>query len=122
MKNKKYDFDNVVNRINTGSLKYSEGPNVLPVWDADMDYHVLPEIKESILNTAEVDAYGYKETLDDYFKAYQSFYKRRHNVDFEVDEAIFSLGVVASIDSIFRCKMKKSMQQLSFIRGKFTNL
>lgn len=114
MKNKKYDFDNVVNRINTGSLKYSEGPNVLPMWVADMDYHVLPEIKESILNTAEVDAYGYKETLDDYFKAYQSFYKRRHNVDFEVDEAIFSLGVVASIDSIFRHHFKKSDKVLVF--------
>lgn len=114
MKNRKYNFDNVVNRVNTGSLKYSEGPNVLPMWVADMDFHVLPEIKESILKTAEVDAYGYKETMDDYFKAYQSFYKRRHNVYFEVEDSIFSLGVVASIDSIFRHHLKKSDKVLVF--------
>lgn len=114
MNNKKYNFDNVVNRINTGSLKYCEGPNVLPMWVADMDFHVLPEIKEAILKTAEVDAYGYEETLADYFKAYQSFYKRRHNVDFEIEDSVFSLGVVASIDSIFRHHFKKGDKVLVF--------
>lgn len=110
----KYNFDKTVNRLNSGSLKYKDGPNVLPMWVADMDFDVLPEIKESILKTAEIDAYGYKETPDEYFKAYQSFYKRRHNINFEVEDCIFSLGVVASIDSIFRHHFKKGDNVLVF--------
>lgn len=110
----KYNFDITVNRLNSGSLKYKDGPDVLPMWVADMDFEVLPEIKESIIKSAEIDAYGYKDTPEEYFKAYQSFYKRRHGLHFEIDDCIFSLGVVASIDSIFRHLFKKGDNVLVF--------
>lgn len=110
----KYNFDNVVNRINTGSIKYQDGPNVLPMWVADMDFEVLPEIKESILKSAEIDAYGYQDTSKEYFEAYKSFYHRRHNINFEIDDCIFSIGVVASIDSIFRHLFSKGDNVLVF--------
>lgn len=110
----KYNFDKVVNRLNSGSIKYQDGPNVLPMWVADMDFEVLPEIKESIIRSAEIDAYGYQDTSKEYFEAYKSFYHRRHNINFEIDDCIFSTGVVASIDSIFRHLFSKGDNVLVF--------
>ena len=34
----KYDFDTVVDRRNTGSLKWDVRENELPMWVADMDF------------------------------------------------------------------------------------
>ena len=33
-----YDFDTVVDRRNTGSLKWDVAENELPMWVADMDF------------------------------------------------------------------------------------
>ena len=67
----KYNFDELVNRKNTGSYKWNVlKDNELPMWVADMDYHVLPEIKEAILKRVEVDAFGYVECPNEYFESY----------------------------------------------------
>ena len=39
----KYDFDTVVNRRNTDSLKWNVAENELPMWVADMDFKTAPE-------------------------------------------------------------------------------
>ena len=38
----KYDFDTVVNRRNTDSLKWNVAENELPMWVADMDFKTVP--------------------------------------------------------------------------------
>ena len=43
----KYDFDTVVNRRNTDSLKWNVAENELPMWVADMDFKTAPEITEA---------------------------------------------------------------------------
>ena len=40
----KYDFDTVVDRRNTGSLKWDVRENELPMWVADMDFKTAPAI------------------------------------------------------------------------------
>ena len=42
-----YDFDNLADRSNVNSLKYST-PNVLPMWVADMDFKTPDFIMEAI--------------------------------------------------------------------------
>ena len=44
----KYDFDTVINRRGTDSVKWDVGENELPMWVADMDFRVAPEIGEAI--------------------------------------------------------------------------
>ena len=39
-----YDFDTVVDRRNTGSLKWDVAENELPMWVADMDFRLPDEI------------------------------------------------------------------------------
>ena len=43
-----YDFDKIIDRRNTNSLKWEVGENELPMWVADMDFETAPEIKEEL--------------------------------------------------------------------------
>ncbi len=98
----KYNFDELVDRHNSGSYKWDVKNNELPMWIADMDYHVLPEIKEAVIKRLELDAYGYAECPQEYFDSYKSWGKRQHNVDLDTRWMVFATGVVASIDSILK--------------------
>ena len=44
-----YSFDKIIDRRKTASLKWDIKKDELPMWVADMDFEVLPEIKEAIL-------------------------------------------------------------------------
>jgi cystathionine beta-lyase len=46
-----FDFDQVFDRHNTGSTKWSRYPaDVLPMWVADMDFAAPPVIIEALQN------------------------------------------------------------------------
>lgn len=98
----KYNFDNIVNRRNSNSYKWDVKENELPMWVADMDFEVLPEIKQAIENKAKINAYGYTQVPESYFKSYSLWWERRHNFKFDVEWMIFSTGVVATISSVVR--------------------
>ena len=51
---KKYNFDQIVNRKNTDSIKWNGKDNLLPMWVADMDFPVLPEITKAIKDKADI--------------------------------------------------------------------
>ena len=67
----KYNFDKTANRLNTSSIKWDVKENELPMWVADMDFMVIPEVQEAIIDAAKDGAYGYTYPTDDFFKAYQ---------------------------------------------------
>ena len=98
----KYNFDEIVDRKNTWSYKWEIKDNELPMWVADMDFHSLPEINEAIKERLSADSYGYCYAPEEFFKAYQGWWKRRHHVDIPISSMMFSTGVVASIDSILK--------------------
>lgn len=103
----KYNFDEIVDRHNTGSYKWDVKDNELPMWVADMDFHVLPEIKKAIIDRLEIDAYGYSACPKEFFESYKAWAKRHHNLDLDVKWMTFSSGVVASIDSILKHTLSK---------------
>lgn len=43
-----YDFDQITDRRNTGSLKWDVAENELPMWVADMDFQTAPAVREAI--------------------------------------------------------------------------
>lgn len=98
----KYDFDNLANRRNTNSCKYSCKPNELPMWIADMDFKVLPEITKAIIDKANICAYGYVEPSEEYFEAYINWWKEQHKITLKREWLVHSLGCVASLDSILK--------------------
>ena len=96
----KYNFDLLSQRRNTNSRKWDIKDNELPMWVADMDFKVLPEIQEAVINAAKVGSYGYAYPRDEYFKAYQNWWFKRHNLKIELEDMIYVSGVVSALDSL----------------------
>ena len=96
----KYDFNILSERRGTHSRKWDVKENELPMWVADMDFKVLPEIKEAILNAANIDSYGYVYPTDNFFKAYQLWWKKRHDLDIDINDMVYVSGVVSALDSL----------------------
>ncbi len=55
-----YDFDKIIDRRATNSMKWNVPEGELPMWVADMDFRTAPEIITAIKERAEYGIYGYK--------------------------------------------------------------
>lgn len=98
----KYDFERVVDRRNTCSLKWDVKEGELPMWVADMDFPVAPEIKRAIAARVEHGVFGYSVIPEEWGKAYARWWERRHSFAFDPSHLIFCTGVVPAISSIVR--------------------
>ena len=96
----KYNFDILSQRRGTHSRKWDVKENELPMWVADMDFLVLPEIKEAIINAANIGSLGYVMPTEKFFKAYQNWWKTRHNLFIDTKDMIYVSGVVSALDSL----------------------
>ena len=97
-----YDFDTVISRKNTSSLKWNVKENELPMWVADMDFQTAPEIIRALKARTEHGIFGYSEVEDDWYKAYISWWSRRHGLKIEKDWLVFCTGVIPAISSSVR--------------------
>ena len=100
-----YDFDKVIQRKGTNSLKWDEpdiGDNVLPMWVADMDFETAPEIKDAIIKRASHGVFGYSTVPERWKEAIVSWWRRRYSHTINKDHLIFCTGVIPAISSIVR--------------------
>lgn len=95
-------FDEIVDRSNTGSLKWDVNKGELPMWVADMDFRTAPCITEAFVKRARHGIYGYTLITDEWYEAYMSWWKNRHGFAIERDWLVFCTGVVPAISSIVR--------------------
>lgn len=103
MKNTKYDFESVIDRHNTDSVKWDFFDDDLPMWVADMDFKVAPKISEAIIKRANHPVYGYTIVTDELFDAYISWWDRRYDLKMSRDDMAYAMGVMPSISSMIRC-------------------
>ncbi|MBE6491091.1 MAG: pyridoxal phosphate-dependent aminotransferase [Methanobrevibacter sp.] len=103
MKNTKYDFESVVDRHNTDSVKWDLFDDDLPMWVSDMDFKVAPKISEAILKRANHPVYGYTIVTDELFDAYISWWDRRYGLKMSREDMAYAMGVMPSISSMIRC-------------------
>ncbi len=107
-----YNFDEPFDRYKTGSLKFDfkkehEQPeDVLPMWVADMDYPVLPDITEAIIKRAKHPVYGYTLCGDDYYKSVMNWMQHRHGYETKKEWYITTPGVVFAIAMAIRAFTK----------------
>lgn len=97
-----YDFEHTIDRSKTDSVKWDIADNELPMWVADMDFQVAPEIVEAIKNKADQAVFGYEEPHADYFNAVAEWYETEHHFRPKTDWMMFVTGVVPAISSIVR--------------------
>ena len=95
----KYNFDEIVERRATGSVKWDECPSaeVIPLWVADMDFKAAPAIREAICRRAEHGVFGYTLVEADYYAAIISWFHRRHQWVIRREEILYTTGVVPAM-------------------------
>lgn len=97
-----YDFDKLVNRRNTHSLKWDVAEQELPMWVADMDFETAPEIQAAIQTRAAHGVFGYTTVPTEWYQAYIGWWEKRHGFPMEKDWLVFCTGVVPAISSMVR--------------------
>lgn len=95
-------FDQMVDRRGTGCMKWDVKDGELPMWVADMDFQTAPEIIEMIQKRAQHGIFGYTQITEEWYRAYQNWWKTRHDFEIQEEWLIFCTGVVPAISSIVR--------------------
>jgi len=101
-----YDFDQVINRYNSNSLKWDAvgerfgDPDLLPMWVADMDFRAPESVIQALKKVADHGIFGYTIRPDSFYQALMDWMKRRHNWSIEKEWMIFSPGVVPALSMI----------------------
>ncbi len=98
----RYDFDKVIDRRGTGSLKWDVKKDELPMWVADMDFRTAPEVIEAMENRVSHGVFGYSVIPDEWYQAYQTWWRQRHGWEIDRDWMIFCTGVVPALSSCVR--------------------
>jgi cystathionine beta-lyase len=101
-------FDEVINRKNTGSLKFDghsmfDMPeDVLPLWVADMDFQTAPGITDVIKEAAEHGIFGYTAPGEAYDAAVKNWYQKHFDWDIQDEWIIKTPGVVFALATAVR--------------------
>lgn len=90
----KYDFDSVNNRVGTNSVKWDIHPDVIPLWVADMDFQVLPELKEALSKRVDEGIFGYTLVPESYYEAIINWFDRRHHWHIDRSWILYTSGVI----------------------------
>lgn len=107
-----YNFDIVINRKNTKSLKYDfaverhRPSDILPLWVADMDFQTAPEIIEDLHKCIAHGIYGYSEAKTDYFDAIYNWFNKRHQWKIQNDWLVKTPGVVFALATAVKAYTK----------------
>ena len=97
-----YDFDKVLNRQGTYSMKYDAAARgkpegVLPLWVADMDFAAPPCVTQAMTAYSEFGIYGYAEPNAAYFEVVQDWFARRCGWQVQREWLVITPGVVNAL-------------------------
>jgi cysteine-S-conjugate beta-lyase len=111
----KYNFDEIVNRRGTYSVKWDGGPLIkamglteryddetIPLFTADMDLPIPQPVIDALHKTVDHRIFGYSIFPDEYFEAVQHWFKKRHDWEFNREDIIYSPGTVHALNIAVR--------------------
>lgn len=99
----KYNFDKVVERLGTSSVKWDGimehfgRPDLAPLWVADMDFEVCQEITAALRQRIDHRIYGYGCPPDSYWQSIIDWQRNVHGFEFSREEVCYVPGVVKGI-------------------------
>ena len=103
-----YDFDEIIPRKNTNSMKWDkleevyQREDLLPMWVADMDFLVAPQITSALEKRIKHGIYGYTFCSDDYYASVINWMKDRHDFNIKKEWIVFTPGVVPAVSYAIR--------------------
>lgn len=99
----KYDFDEIIERRGTHSIKFDSmqelwGRNdLIPMWVADMDFRTPSFIVEAIRKRVEHEIFGYTKPSDEYFNSIICWVDKRYGMKVCKEQIQYVAGIVPGI-------------------------
>jgi cystathionine beta-lyase len=108
----KYDFDKIIDRTGTESLKWIYPRKVLkvedaiPMWVADMDFEAPPAVVEALARRAAHGVFGYPLVPPSFWQAAIGWLKRRHGWEVQKPWMAMTPGIVPALNYCVRAFTK----------------
>lgn len=109
----KTSFDKIINRRNTGCLKFDHGisrkgrDDLIPLWVADMDFQLPEIVLDKIKERVDHGIFGYTEPDTEYYEALKKWYQKRHGWAIEEKWTTVTPGVVYAIATAIKAFTKE---------------
>lgn len=118
----KYDFDTVIDRHHTSSMKWCPGKmlkemgiterfddGTIAVYTADMDFRCAQPVIDAMKKVAEHGIFGYSgiKGMPEYNRAVCRWFRERHDWSFDEEAVLFVNGTVKALELAIRAYTKK---------------
>lgn len=111
-----YDFDRLIDRSGTDSLKWQRyaGRKILPMWVADMDFMSTPELIDAISKRVQHGIFGYPVPPKGLAEAFQEHAYKMYGWRIEPDWIVWIPGVVTGLNIACRALARSGQQVAMF--------
>ena len=92
-----YNFDEIIDRRDTGSVKWHYNDDTIPLWVADMDFKAAQPILKAIEQVAQHGILGYTKPTEALYESIIQWHGSRYNLQLDKESILFSPGVVPSL-------------------------
>lgn len=102
------DFQKVIDRHHTNSLKYdfaaSNGKpqDILPMWVADMDFQSPSAVSKKLEEISRFGIYGYSDNQDSYYASVTGWYSSRFGWETKQEWILRTPGIIFAISAAIR--------------------
>ena len=109
----KYNFDEIIERKNTNSIKYDfakrmgKPEDAIPLWVADMDFRTPLEVSEALVESAKHGIFGYSESQQQYYLALEKWFAENFGWNIQPSWLVKTPGVVFAIAMAIRALTKE---------------
>lgn len=106
-------FDEIIERKNTDSLKYDfakengVSEDAIPMWVADMDFPVPEAVLTALHERVDHRIFGYSEVKDEYFQVVADWYGKHFDFHPEKEWLVKTPGVVFALSHALRAFTKE---------------
>ncbi|WP_394124684.1 MalY/PatB family protein [Psychrobacter nivimaris] len=92
-----YNFDEIIDRRDTGSLKWHYTDDTIALWVADMDFKAATPILSAVEQVMQHGILGYTKPTDALYDSIINWHGSRYDLQLEKQNILFSPGVVPSL-------------------------
>ncbi|MBH0094851.1 pyridoxal phosphate-dependent aminotransferase [Psychrobacter sp. NZS113] len=92
-----YNFDEIIDRRDTGSLKWHYTDDTIPLWVADMDFKAAQPILDAVEKVVQHGILGYTKPTDALYDSIIKWHGSRYDLQLTKQNILFSPGVVPSL-------------------------
>jgi cystathionine beta-lyase len=100
-----YNFDEIVDRKGTDSIKYDAAKeflgatgDIIPMWVADMDFRTPDFVINALKKRIGHEVFAYTMRSKNYYESIIGWLKRRHQWEVSRESIVFSPGVVPAVN------------------------